>query len=93
MVNYNQAYLESLVKPGSNRLSILVDNCQILVSLAQPGFTRLTSLLTRLLVQGIGDKTTINEIVKFHNGESDCYLKRGHKAYRQKTMVIRKQTT
>ena len=28
MVNYNQAYLESLVKPGSTRLSILVDNCQ-----------------------------------------------------------------
>ena len=28
MVNYNQAYLESLVKPGSNRLSVLVDNCQ-----------------------------------------------------------------
>ena len=28
MVNYNQAYLESLVKPGSSRLSILVDNCQ-----------------------------------------------------------------
>ena len=27
-VNYNQAYLESLVKPGSTRLSILVDNCQ-----------------------------------------------------------------
>ena len=26
MVNYNQAYLESLVKPGSTRLSILVDN-------------------------------------------------------------------
>ena len=29
MVNYTQAYLESLVKPGSTRLSILVDNCQI----------------------------------------------------------------
>ena len=28
MINYNQAYLESLVKPGSTRLSILVDNCQ-----------------------------------------------------------------
>ena len=28
MVNYNQAYLEKLVKPGSTRLSILVDNCQ-----------------------------------------------------------------
>ena len=28
MVNYNQAYLESLVKPSSTRLSILVDNCQ-----------------------------------------------------------------
>ena len=28
MVNYNQAYLESLVKPGSTKLSILVDNCQ-----------------------------------------------------------------
>ena len=28
MVNYNQTYLESLVKPGSTRLSILVDNCQ-----------------------------------------------------------------
>ena len=28
MVNYNQAYLESLVKPGSTRLSIVVDNCQ-----------------------------------------------------------------
>ena len=28
MVNYNQAYLPSLVKPGSTRLSILVDNCQ-----------------------------------------------------------------
>ena len=28
MVNYNQAYLKSLVKPGSTRLSILVDNCQ-----------------------------------------------------------------
>ena len=28
MVNYNQAYLESLVKPGSTRLSVLVDNCQ-----------------------------------------------------------------
>ena len=28
MVNYNQAYLESLVKPGSTRLSILIDNCQ-----------------------------------------------------------------
>ena len=28
MVNYNQAYLESLVKPGSTRLSLLVDNCQ-----------------------------------------------------------------
>ena len=28
VVNYNQAYLESLVKPGSTRLSILVDNCQ-----------------------------------------------------------------
>ena len=29
MVNYNQAYLESLVKPDSTRLSILVDNyCQ-----------------------------------------------------------------
>ena len=27
-VNYNQAYLESLVKPGSTRHSILVDNCQ-----------------------------------------------------------------
>ena len=28
MVNYNQAYLESLVKPGSTRLSILLLNCQ-----------------------------------------------------------------
>ena len=28
MVNYNQAYLESLVKPGSTSLLILVDNCQ-----------------------------------------------------------------
>ena len=28
MVNYSQAYLESLVKPGSTRLSILIDNCQ-----------------------------------------------------------------
>ena len=28
MVNYNQAYLESLVKPGSTRLSVLVENCQ-----------------------------------------------------------------
>ena len=28
MVNYNQAYLESLVKPGSTRLSILVNNRQ-----------------------------------------------------------------
>ena len=28
MVNYNQAYLESLVKPGSTRLSVLVDSCQ-----------------------------------------------------------------
>ena len=28
MVNYNQAYLESLVKPGSARLSILVGKCQ-----------------------------------------------------------------
>ena len=28
MVLYNQAYLESLVKPGSTRLSILVYNCQ-----------------------------------------------------------------
>ena len=54
MVNYNQAYLESLVKPGSTRLSVLVDNniVKSLVSLVQPGFTRLTRLLTRLLVQG-----------------------------------------
>ena len=29
MVSYHQAYLENLVKPGSTRLSILVDNCQI----------------------------------------------------------------
>ena len=28
MVNFNQAYLESLVKPDSTRLSVLVDNCQ-----------------------------------------------------------------
>ena len=28
MVNYHQAYLESVVKPGSTRLSVLVDNCQ-----------------------------------------------------------------
>ena len=28
MVNYNQAYLESLVKPGSTRVSILLDHCQ-----------------------------------------------------------------
>ena len=28
MVNYNKGYLESLVKPGSTRLSVLVDNCQ-----------------------------------------------------------------
>ena len=28
MVNYNQAYLESLVKPGSTRISVLVHNCQ-----------------------------------------------------------------
>ena len=42
MVNYNQAYLESLVfeslvKPGSTRLSILVDNCQ---KLGKSGSTR-----------------------------------------------------
>ena len=49
MVNYNQAYLESLVKPGSTRLLIV----RSLVSLAQPWFTRLTRLLTRLLAQGI----------------------------------------
>ena len=36
MVNYNQAYLESLVKPGSTRLSILVENCQ------KPGKSGLT---------------------------------------------------
>ena len=28
MVNYTQAYLEILVKPGSTRVSLLVDNCQ-----------------------------------------------------------------
>ena len=28
MVNYNHAYLESLVKLGSTRLSILLVNCQ-----------------------------------------------------------------
>ena len=28
MVNYNHAYLESLVKLGSARLSILLVNCQ-----------------------------------------------------------------
>ena len=28
MVNHNQAYLESLVKQGSTRLSILVDDSQ-----------------------------------------------------------------
>ena len=37
MVNYNQAYLESLVKPGSTRLSVVVDNCQ---KLGKSGSTR-----------------------------------------------------
>ena len=59
MVNYNHAYLESLVKLGSTRLSILLVIVKSLVSLVQPWFTRLTRLLTRLLGKGKQPFSTI----------------------------------
>ena len=54
MVNFTQAYmfLESLVKPGLTRISIVLFIFQSLVSVVQPWFTRVTRLLIRLSMQG-----------------------------------------
>ena len=56
MVNYNQAYLESLVKPGSTKLSILVDNCQ---KPGKSGSTRVSDQAHQAFNQTFGARVSI----------------------------------